>query len=271
MLMGKILFTPDSPAARRILKNANSTFEELERLRKLVKAWEEVGPQIWYFFDKSTQMTMIRDTLENPTVKAFLNNQLGEEGITVEAVLNFLDRGPRENQANDVANLNWKDVFNITDHTLRLASRYLECLILDKFESYDDEIQLTQRALSLLEENRFWAGVVFPDMYPWTSALPPHVKYKIRMDIDVVEKTNKIKDRYWDSGPRADPVEDFRYIWGGFAYLQDMIERGITRSQAQVEVPVGIYLQQMPYPCFVDDSMEGSCITAIHSFSSYSC
>ncbi|XP_068396455.1 retinal-specific phospholipid-transporting ATPase ABCA4 isoform X4 [Eschrichtius robustus] len=91
-------------------------------------------------------------------------------------------------------------------------------------------------------------------MYPWTSSLPPHVKYKIRMDIDVVEKTNKIKDRYWDSGPRADPVEDFRYIWGGFAYLQDMVEQGITRSQAQAEVPVGIYLQQMPYPCFVDDS-----------------
>lgn len=71
----------------------------------------------------------------------------------------------------------------------------LQCLVLDKFESYDDEIQLTHRALSLLEENRFWAGVVFPDMYPWTSSLPPHVKYKIRMDIDVVEKTNKIKDR----------------------------------------------------------------------------
>ncbi|XP_039092407.1 retinal-specific phospholipid-transporting ATPase ABCA4 [Hyaena hyaena] len=254
LLMGKILFTPDSPAARRILQNANSTFEELERLRKLVKTWEEIGPQIWYFFDKSTQMTMIRDTLENPAVKDFLNSQLDEEGITVETVLNFLYKGPREDQADDVASFNWRDVFNITDRTLRLASRYLECLILDKFESYDDEIQLTQRALSLLEENRFWAGVVFPDMYPWTSALPPHVKYKIRMDIDVVEKTNKIKDRYWDSGPRADPVEDFRYIWGGFAYLQDMIEQGITRSQAQLEVPVGIYLQQMPYPCFVDDS-----------------
>lgn len=71
----------------------------------------------------------------------------------------------------------------------------LQCLVLDKFESYNDETQLTQRALSLLEENRFWAGVVFPDMYPWTSSLPPHVKYKIRMDIDMVEKTNKIKDR----------------------------------------------------------------------------
>ncbi|XP_007128068.1 retinal-specific phospholipid-transporting ATPase ABCA4 [Physeter macrocephalus] len=254
LLMGKILFTPDSPAIRRILKNANSTFEELERFRKLVKAWEEVGPQIWYFFDKSMQMTMIRDTLENPTVKASWNRQLGEEGITAEAVLNFLYRGPREGQADDMDNFDWRDIFNITDRTLRLANQYLECLILDKFESYDDEFQLTQRALSLLEENRFWAGVVFPDMYPWTSSLPPHVKYKIRMDIDVVEKTNKIKDRYWDSGPRADPVEDFRYIWGGFAYLQDMVEQGITRSQAQAEVPVGIYLQQMPYPCFVDDS-----------------
>uniref|UniRef100_A0A8C3WDA4 ATP binding cassette subfamily A member 4 n=1 Tax=Catagonus wagneri TaxID=51154 RepID=A0A8C3WDA4_9CETA len=254
LLMGKILFTPDSPVTRRIVKNANSTFEELERVRKLVKAWEEVGPQIWYFFDQSTQMTMIRDTLEHPTVKAVLNRQFGEEGITAEAILSFLCKGPREGRADDVASFDWRDIFNITDRALRLASQYLECLILDKFESYDDEFQLTQRALSLLEENRFWAGLVFPDLYPWTSSLPPHVKYKIRMDIDVVEKTNKIKDRYWDSGPRADPVEDFRYIWGGFAYLQDMVEQGITRSQAQAEVPVGIYLQQMPYPCFVDDS-----------------
>ncbi|KAH0500847.1 Retinal-specific ATP-binding cassette transporter [Microtus ochrogaster] len=247
LLMGKILFTPDSPAA-------NSTFEELDRVRKLVKAWEEVGPQIWYFFDKSTQMTMIRDTLEHPAVKDFINQQFGEEGVTTEAILNFFPSGARETQAEDMPDFDWRDVFNVTDRVLHLANQYLECLVLDKFESYDDEVQLIQRALSLLEENRFWAGVVFPDMYPWTSSLPPHVKYKIRMDIDVVEKTNKIKDRYWDSGPRADPVEDLRYIWGGFAYLQDMVEQGITRSQTQADVPIGVYLQQMPYPCFVDDS-----------------
>ncbi|KAL6036341.1 hypothetical protein STEG23_004422, partial [Scotinomys teguina] len=235
-------------------EQANSTFEELDRVRKLAKTWGEVGPQIWYFFEKSTQMTMIRDTLEHPTVKDFINRQLGEEGITIEAILNFFRSGPRESQADGMTNFDWRDIFNITDHFLRLANQYLECLVLDKFESYDDEVQLIQRALSLLEENRFWAGVVFPDLYPWTSSLPPHVKYKIRMDIDVVEKTNKIKDRYWDSGPRADPVEDLRYIWGGFAYLQDMIEHGITKTQTQAEVPVGVYLQQMPYPCFVDDS-----------------
>ena len=26
----------------------------------MVKAWEEVGPQVWYFFDESTQMALIR-------------------------------------------------------------------------------------------------------------------------------------------------------------------------------------------------------------------
>ncbi|OXB57938.1 hypothetical protein ASZ78_003924 [Callipepla squamata] len=187
LLMGKILFAPDSPSVRQIIKNANSTFEELERLRLLTRAWEEVGPQLWYFFQNSLQMNMIR------------------------------------------------------------------CLTLDKFEGYHDETQLTRQALYLLEENKFWAGVVFPDIDPEAKSLPPHVKYKIRMDIDAVEKTNKIKDRYWDPGPRADPVDDLRYIWGGFAYLQDMIEHGIIKTQTNTDVPPGIYLQQMPYPCFVDD------------------
>uniref|UniRef100_A0A8C3XG17 ATP binding cassette subfamily A member 4 n=1 Tax=Cyanoderma ruficeps TaxID=181631 RepID=A0A8C3XG17_9PASS len=184
LLMGKILFVPDSPSA-------NSTFEELERLQLLTKAWEEVGPQLWNFFQNSLQMNMIRVC------------------------------------------------YNLSK-------------ILSK-SSFFDEAQLTHQALYLLEENKLWAAVVFPDLEPTTSNLPPHVTYKIRMDIDAVEKTNKIKDRYWDPGPRADPVDDLRYIWGGFAYLQDMIEHGIIKTQTSTEVPLGIYLQQMPYPCFVDD------------------
>ncbi len=62
-----------------------------------------------------------------------------------------------------------------------------------------------------------------------------------------------ISRRYWDPGPRADPVEDHRYIWGGFAYLQDMIEHGILKLHTGHDWPLGVYLQQMPYPCYVDD------------------
>uniref|UniRef100_A0A8B9W0A7 P-type phospholipid transporter n=1 Tax=Anas zonorhyncha TaxID=75864 RepID=A0A8B9W0A7_9AVES len=224
LLMGKILFAPDSPSVRQILKNANSTFEELERLRLLTKAWEEVGPQLWYFFQNSLQMNMIR-------VCYNLAESLSKSGLSPSYTL----------------------IKKLIIFEGLAGSTAFACLMLDKFEGYHDETQLTHQALHLLEENKFWAGVVFPDIEPIASSLPPHVKYKIRMDIDAVEKTNKIKDRYWDPGPRADPVDDLRYIWGGFAYLQDMIEHGIIKTQTNTEVPIGIYLQQMPYPCFVDD------------------
>uniref|UniRef100_A0ACB8F4D5 Retinal-specific ATP-binding cassette transporter n=1 Tax=Sphaerodactylus townsendi TaxID=933632 RepID=A0ACB8F4D5_9SAUR len=252
LLMGKILYTPDSPAVQEILENANSTFEELERLRLITDAWKEVGPQVWNFFESSVQMNMIRDTLQNPTVKGFLNEQLSSEGLTAEDVINFLHNGPERKRGGTV-NFDWRNVFSVINRVLNTINQYLECLTLDKFEGYADETQLIHRAIYLLDENKFWAAVVFPNLNMETNQLPAHVKYKIRMDIDAVEKTNKIKDRYWDPGPRADPVDDLRYIWGGFAYLQDMIEHGIIKSQTSAEVPSGIYLQQMPYPCFVDD------------------
>uniref|UniRef100_A0A8C3LPC5 P-type phospholipid transporter n=1 Tax=Chrysolophus pictus TaxID=9089 RepID=A0A8C3LPC5_CHRPC len=218
LLMGKILFAPNSPPVQQIIKNANSTFEELERLRLLIKAWEEVGPQLWYFFQNSLQMNMIRVCYN--LAGSFSKSSLSPSCIFIK----------QEDKSS-------------------LASLF-QCIC---YLCYHDETQLTHQALHLLEENKFWAGVVFPDVDPTRKTLPPHVKYKIRMDIDAVEKTNKIKDRYWDPGPRADPVDDLRYIWGGFAYLQDMIEHGIIKTQTNTEVPQGIYLQQMPYPCFVDD------------------
>lgn len=57
------------------------------------------------------------------------------------------------------------------------------------------EGQLVERALELLEDRQFWAGIVFLLPDPSSKELPPHVKYKIRMDIDDVTRTNKIKDK----------------------------------------------------------------------------
>nr|XP_046148467.1 LOW QUALITY PROTEIN: retinal-specific phospholipid-transporting ATPase ABCA4a [Oncorhynchus gorbuscha] len=253
MMMGKILYAPDSPAARKIIRNANTTFEELERLRTMGRAWEEVGPQVWAFFQDSVQMNMIRDTIRNPTVRDYIDRSLQDTEFSSKHILNFLYNGPIEDRDYDMANFDWRNVFNFTDQVIRMMNQHGECLILDKFSGLNDEEQMTHRALSLMGESKFWAGLVFMDTYPWTTKVPPHVRFKIRMDIDSVERTNKIKDRYWDPGPRADPVDDLRYVWGGFAYLQDMIEHGIIRTQTGKDWPLGVYLQQMPYPCYVDD------------------
>ncbi|XP_062335379.1 retinal-specific phospholipid-transporting ATPase ABCA4-like isoform X2 [Osmerus eperlanus] len=253
MLMGQILYSPDSPSVRQIVRNANTTFKELERLRTMGRAWEEVAPQIWAFFQDGVQINMIRNTLRNPTVMDYIDRILAEAPFSSKHIINFLFSGPPEDRDQDMDDFDWRNVFNLTDRVIRMINQYGECLVLDKFVGVSDENQLTHRALSLIEEGRFWAGLVFVDMFPWTTKVPPHVKFKIRMDIDVVERTNKIKDRYWDPGPRADPMDDLRYIWGGFAYLQDMVEHGIIRTHTGKESPLGVYLQQMPYPCYVDD------------------
>uniref|UniRef100_A0AAX7T7K5 P-type phospholipid transporter n=1 Tax=Astatotilapia calliptera TaxID=8154 RepID=A0AAX7T7K5_ASTCA len=253
MLMGRILFAPDSPAVRKIIQNANTTFEELERLRTMGKAWEEVAPQIWAFFQDGVQVKMVRDTIRNPSVMDFIDRSLEMAPFSSKHILNFLHSGPPEERPDDVPDFDWRDIFNLTDRVIRMLNQYGDCVILDKFVALPDEDTVTYRALGMLEDRKFWAGLVFVNMYSWTTNPPPHVKFKIRMDIDAVERTNKVKDRYWDPGPRADPMDDLRYVWGGFAYLQDIIEHAIIRTQTGKERPLGVYLQQMPYPCYVDD------------------
>ncbi|XP_072234331.1 retinal-specific phospholipid-transporting ATPase ABCA4a [Leuresthes tenuis] len=253
MLMGQILYAPDSPAVRKIIRNANTTFEELERLRTMGKAWEEVAPQLWDFFQDGVQVKMIRDTIRNPSVMDFIDRSLEEASFSSKHILNFLHNGPPEDRPYDMPNFDWRDIFNLTDRVIRMLNQYGDCMILDKFVALPDKDDVTYRALDLLKDGKFWAGLVFVNMHSWTTNVPAHVKFKIRMDIDAVERTNKVKDRYWDPGPRADPMDDLRYVWGGFAYLQDIIEHGIIKTQTGKEWPLGVYLQQMPYPCYVDD------------------
>lgn len=71
---------------------------------------------------------------------------------------------------------------------------FLQCVNLDKLEPVSTEEKLVNESMSLLDNRKFWAGIVFLDVQPNSSELPQHVNYKIRMDIDNVERTNKIKD-----------------------------------------------------------------------------
>lgn len=65
---------------------------------------------------------------------------------------------------------------------------------LDKLEPVSSEEHMVNQSMLLLEDRKFWAGIVFPDVLPNATELPPKLSYKIRMDIDNVERTNKIKD-----------------------------------------------------------------------------
>ncbi|KAK9518564.1 hypothetical protein VZT92_023867 [Zoarces viviparus] len=250
LLMGKILYTPHTPATQRVIHEVNRTFQELGVFRDLGGMWEEMRPKVWNFMENGEQMDVIRTLLKNNSTSRFLRTQLTHTDWTVDDVSNFLSK--QEAQTPGGA-LTWREVFNETDQAIMSISRFMECVNLDKLEPVSSEERLVHQSMVLLEDRRFWAGIVFPDIDPNATELPAKLNYKIRMDIDNVERTNKIKDAYWDPGPRADPFEDMRYIWGGFSYLQDVIEQGIIRAVTGTKEKTGVYIQQMPYPCYVDD------------------
>ncbi|GAA6225610.1 ATP-binding cassette sub-family A member 1-like [Lates japonicus] len=252
LLMGKILYTPHTPATQRVIHEVNRTFQELGVFRDLGGMWEEMRPKVWNFMENSQQMDLIRTLLKNNVTAKFFHAQLSNTDWTVADISNFLSRQVDDPRPPGTA-LTWREVFNETDQAIMSISRFMECVNLDKLEPVSTEERLVNQSMVLLEDRKFWAGIVFPDVPPNATELPPKLNYKIRMDIDNVERTNKIKDAYWDPGPRADPFEDMRYIWGGFSYLQDVIEQGIIRAVTGTKEKTGVYIQQMPYPCYVDD------------------
>ncbi|KAI1888287.1 hypothetical protein AGOR_G00183470 [Albula goreensis] len=252
LLMGKILYTPDTPATQKIIKEVNRTFEELGVFRDLGGMWEEMRPKIWNFLENSEEMDLVRTLLQNNASAHFFNQQLNVTDWTVQEVSRFLSKHSEDTRPYGTA-FTWRDVFNETDQALQTITRFMECINFDKLEPVANEERLVNKSMTLLDDRKFWAGIVFPDIESNSTELPEKINYKIRMDIDNVERTNKIKDGYWDPGPRADPFEDLRYIWGGFTYLQDVIEHGIIRAITGTKDKTGVYIQQMPYPCYVDD------------------
>uniref|UniRef100_A0A452UCN2 ATP-binding cassette sub-family A member 1 n=1 Tax=Ursus maritimus TaxID=29073 RepID=A0A452UCN2_URSMA len=253
LLVGKILYTPDTPATRQVMAEVNKTFQELAVFHDVQGMWEELSPKIWTFMESNPEMDLVRTMLDSRSNDHFWEQQLDGLDWTAKDILAFLAKHPEDVQSANGSVYTWREAFNETDQAIQTISRFMECVNLNKLEPVATEVRLINKSMELLDERKFWAGVVFTGITPGSVELPRHVKYKIRMDIDNVERTNKIKDGYWDPGPRADPFEDMRYVWGGFAYLQDVVEQAIIRVLTGTEKKTGVYVQQMPYPCYVDD------------------
>ncbi|NXB29189.1 ABCA1 protein, partial [Eulacestoma nigropectus] len=248
LFVGKILYTPPGPGPDSVMAEVNRTFRELAVLGELGGAWQELGPQIYTLLNSSLEMQVLQELLLAPSTAQILDGFLNGTSWKLPELATFL-AGPAGGPG-----LTWHQVYADVDAVLSTLSQFMECVCLDKIEAVATEEQLVARALELLEEQQFWAAVVFqPPINATAPGLPPHVRYKIRMDIDDVTRTNKIKDRFWDPGPAADPFSDLRYVWGGFVYIQDLVEQAVVRVQTGAAPQTGVYVQQMPYPCYVDD------------------
>ncbi|XP_078575167.1 phospholipid-transporting ATPase ABCA1-like isoform X1 [Branchiostoma floridae x Branchiostoma japonicum] len=260
LLAGKIPYSPNTPAVRKILQEANSTFQEIGRLEDFADTWLTVlSPEINETLTNSDTVNFIRDYLSNPLFAeqfdAAIEERLGADPwLTADWLVGFLGGNTTSG-----TNYTWVNAIEETNSAFQTLLNYLQCLELNKFEPMETEEDVTIRGHELIADNTLWAGIVFSNMNDDLGSeevIPPHVEYKIRMDIDVVTHTNRIFDRYWRPGARDRPFNDMAYIRGGFVYLQDMIDQGIIRAlTGKDEEPItGVYLQQFPYPCYTKDS-----------------
>uniref|UniRef100_A0A673MDI0 Zgc:172302 n=1 Tax=Sinocyclocheilus rhinocerous TaxID=307959 RepID=A0A673MDI0_9TELE len=245
VFIGKLLYTPDTPVTRMVMSEVNKTFQDFQILNDMQEAWQEVAPRIKTFMESSVEIRLLQDLLRRPEVAVVVNLRLQNTSWTASRISRFLSTPDPDTPRRDGL------AFVLT--VVCLYPLLFQCFSLNKMEGLATEGEMVERALELLEDRQFWAGIVFLLPDPSASSLPPHVKYKIRMDIDDVTRTNKIKDKFWDPGPAAEPFSDLRYVWGGFIYVQDLVERAVTHLLTGKEPKTGIYVQQMPYPCFVDD------------------
>lgn len=73
------------------------------------------------------------------------------------------------------------------------------------------------------------------------------------MNVERVDSTEYIQDSLQRPGARIRPAIDLKYITYGFAYLQDMLDQLIITEHSGRQDPPGVFLQQFPYPCYVED------------------
>lgn len=129
------------------------------------------------------------------------------------------------------------------------------CVLVNRTIGFSSEEELEAAASRLTETNEFLAGVIFLETTSHRAKksldyeLPDNITYKIRMDVDYVPSTKRLKNQFWIPGPESNFLEHLRYL-RGFIQLQDSVDRAIVKVKARRDFNWKTLTQQMPYPCW---------------------
>uniref|UniRef100_A0A673B3D3 ATP-binding cassette, sub-family A (ABC1), member 12 n=1 Tax=Sphaeramia orbicularis TaxID=375764 RepID=A0A673B3D3_9TELE len=244
MLMGHILYTPDTPLTRAIMEKSNLTLHEFGNLRKHSQEWIESSS----YLIKSSELLshtlpMLQNSLGNSFVKNFIEMQTDiNVGRMKETLSNF-------SNMTEMLEKN-KDLLNQITALSTLMVDLSSCIKFDRFRGYDSADQLNTDAQEFAKNRDLYES---QKSSPSTSTLPPKVSYTIRMHMDNVMRTDRVRDPYFVKDPHVSATMTMRYN-RGFVYLQETIDRAIIETQAgrRITEPA-VQLQAFPYPCHLRD------------------
>nr|XP_046260291.1 glucosylceramide transporter ABCA12 [Scatophagus argus] len=260
MLMGQILYTPDTPVTRAIMEKANATLQDFANLRKYSEEWIQSSSYIINSAQiLSHTLPMLQNSLGNSFVKNFIEMQtdidVGKMKETLSSFSNMTDMLEKNKHI-------LKQITTLSTLMVDLSS----CIKFDRYRGYDSVEELDAVAHDLARNRDLYASVIFKlpkdkdssrkrqaRSSASTSSLPPKVSYTIRMHMDNVMRTDRVRDPYFVKDTHISASHTLRYN-RGFIYLQENIDRAIIETQTGQRVTEpAVQLQPFPYPCHLRD------------------
>ncbi|KAM6129391.1 glucosylceramide transporter ABCA12 [Pterocles gutturalis] len=256
MVLGKILYTPDTVETRAIMRKSNATLKQMAYLALKSQEWLDKSPVIMNSLTKLNQtVLMIKNTLQNPFVQVFIKLMVDLDAAELLSQINELDDIRLELQNNT-------DVIDQLNTLAALAVNVSSCVSFNRIQAVKSLEEMEMMAKKLFLKNQLFASIIFklPSSHssPGQSvhralALPPVVNYTIRMSSRITQTTNRIRERIWTVGPHNSTSQSQIYS-RAFIYIQDSIERSIIELQTgKKPEEIAVQVQAMPYPCYNKD------------------
>uniref|UniRef100_A0A8C7RBN7 ATP-binding cassette, sub-family A (ABC1), member 12 n=1 Tax=Oncorhynchus mykiss TaxID=8022 RepID=A0A8C7RBN7_ONCMY len=258
MLLGQVLYSPDTPLTRAIIEKSNATLQQFANLKMYSQDWLQSSS---YIMDSAKILNQTLPMLQNSLGNSFVQNFIEmQTDIDVSKMKDTLKNFSTLLEKN-------KDIVTQITTLSNLMMNLSSCINFDRFHGINSTEDLNTVAEHLTQTRDLYASIIFKlpkdddDSHrkrrdasrSSSSALPPKVDYTIRMSIENSMRTDRSRNPFWVKDPYISSLKTQRYN-RGFVYLQESIDRAIIETQTgqQVTEPA-VQLQAFPYPCFLKD------------------
>ncbi|XP_019410082.1 PREDICTED: ATP-binding cassette sub-family A member 12 [Crocodylus porosus] len=256
MLLGKILYAPDTPETRAIMEKSNATLKQIADLTEISQEWIDKSPLIMNSLTTLNQtIPVVKNALKNPFVQVFIKLMVKLDAVELLSQINELDDIRLELQNN-------ADIISQLNVLATLAANISACVSFDRIQGAKNVEELEAVAKELFLRNELFASIIFnfpSSSYrqkrsaPGTLSLPPLLNYTIRMSSKISQTTNRIRERIWTSGPHNSTSQSQIYS-RAFIYIQDSIERAFIELQTGKSLQdIAVQVQATPFPCYNKD------------------
>ncbi|XP_027022078.2 uncharacterized protein abca12 [Tachysurus fulvidraco] len=251
MLLGQVLYYPDTPITQGIITRSNLTLQQFGDLRVYADEWLRTSSYLMQSAQLLNKtLPMLKNSLSNPFIQNFIKKQIDIDiGQMQETLNNFSDMAQMLEKNQFIL----KQITTLSTLMMNLSS----CVNFDRYRAFNSLNDLNKQAEKLAQNRELYASIIFKlpngKNASSSSTLPPKLDYTIRMNIDNSMRTDRSRSPFWVRATYISSASTQRYN-RGFIYLQESIERAIIGMQTgNVVQEPAVQIQAFPYPCYYRD------------------